>query len=82
VVPEAAAASYVSGRGGVVLEYYYGATLLAILLTGDRLPKLGDDVTPSAILFQASAVSASGWRPASWPTRDVRHYLGWRNRQV
>src|SRR5262245_43726274 len=58
VVPGAAASSYASGGGGVVLEHQYGATLLASLLTGDPLPELGDDATPTAIRFQASAVSA------------------------
>ena len=42
----------------MVLEHQYGATLLASLLTGDPLPELGDDVTPMAVRFQASAVSA------------------------
>jgi hypothetical protein len=58
VVPGAAASSYASGGGGVVLEHQYGAVLLASLLTGDPLPELGDDATPTAIRFQASAVSA------------------------
>ena len=58
VVAGPAAALYSSGGGGVVLEHQYGATLLASLLTADPLPELGDDVTPMAIRFQASAVSA------------------------
>jgi hypothetical protein len=53
-----AAASYSTGGGGVVLEHQYGATLLGALLTGDPVPELGDDVTPTTIRFQASAVSA------------------------
>jgi hypothetical protein len=58
VVPGAAAASYASGGGEVVLEHQYGAALLGSLLTGDPLPELGDDATPTVIRFQASAVSA------------------------
>lgn len=58
MVPGAAASSYASGGGGTVLEHQYGATLLASLLTGDPLPELGDDTTPTAIQFQANTVSA------------------------
>jgi hypothetical protein len=58
-VAGSAAASYSTG-GGVVLEHQYGATLLASLLTGDPVPELGDDVTPMAVRFQASAVSGDG----------------------
>jgi hypothetical protein len=41
-----------------MLEHQYGATLLASLPTGDPLPQLGDDVTPTEVRFQPSAVSA------------------------
>jgi hypothetical protein len=54
----AGAALYSTGGGGVVLEHQYGASLLACLLTGDPTSELGDDATPTAVRFQASAVSA------------------------
>jgi hypothetical protein len=52
------ASPYSTGGGGTVLEHRYGALLLTHLLTGDPVPELGDDVTPSEISFQASAFSA------------------------
>jgi hypothetical protein len=48
---------YATGGGGVVLEHQFGAFLLACLLGGEAVPLLGDEVTPSSIRFQASAVS-------------------------
>src|SRR5712691_1735573 len=53
-----AASSYSTGGGGIVLEHEYGALLLlACLWTGNPVQRLGDDVTPTAVCFQASAVS-------------------------
>lgn len=52
-----AASSYSTGGGGIVLEHEYGALLLACLWTGNPVQRLGDEVTPTAIRFQASAVS-------------------------
>jgi len=52
-----AVSSYAAGGGGIVLEHEYGAVLLACLLTGDPVPRLGDEVTPTVVRFQASAVS-------------------------
>lgn len=51
------ASPYATGGGGTVLEHRYGAVLLACLLTGDPVTELGDDATPVAVRFQASAVS-------------------------
>ncbi|MFJ2931531.1 hypothetical protein ACIO8G_02055 [Streptomyces sp. NPDC087219] len=52
------ASPYATGGGGTVLEHRYGALLLSHLLTADPLAELGDDVTPGALVFQASASSA------------------------
>src|SRR6266699_1007467 len=55
--PRPTASSNAAGGGGIVLEHKYGAVLLAYLLTGNPVPGLGDDVTPTAVRFQASAIS-------------------------
>jgi hypothetical protein len=58
VPPTPAAPAYATGGGGTVLEHRYGAVLLAHLLTGDPVPMLGPDATPTSVRFQASPFSA------------------------
>jgi hypothetical protein len=44
---------------GVVLEHRFGVVLLAHLLTGDRVPTLGDDVVPGSGLCALASVTKS-----------------------
>ncbi len=55
---KSAASAYSSGGGGVVLEHRVGARYLALMLTGEGAPELGEGRTIRSIAFQQAPASA------------------------